>query len=106
MELHLEKGPEFVEMGSSGVTMMEGGLSETRGTVVIPDWNGCGLQPLQRTEAAGRFLRCGFVIDQNPLFQLFPICAAQYKSVLGALNRCTVIFFFFSHGKISLGNAE
>lgn len=62
MELHLEKGPEFVEMGSSGVTMMEGGLSETRGTVVIPDWNGCGLQPLQRTEAAGRFLRCGFVI--------------------------------------------
>lgn len=52
----------FVEMGSSGVTVMEGGLSETGGTVVIPDWNGCGLQPLQRTEAAGRFLRCGLVI--------------------------------------------
>ena len=35
----------FVEMGSSGVTVMEGGLSETRGTVVIPDWMAVAYNP-------------------------------------------------------------
>lgn len=37
--------------------VVEEGLFELGGTVVIPDVGRCGSRPIQRTEAAGKFLR-------------------------------------------------
>lgn len=39
-----------------GYEVVEEGLFELGGTVVIPDVGRCGSRPIRRTEAAGKFL--------------------------------------------------